>query len=55
MDPTLLRIYRAGFLLALLGLLSGLFGTRDKGPFRWKTPALSAVLLLLWIAEAMGE
>jgi hypothetical protein len=54
-DPTLLRIYRWGFLLAFLGFVTGLFGTTKKTPLRWKAPALSAVLLLLWITAAMGE
>lgn len=54
-DPTLLRIYRWGFLLAFLGLIAGLFGVSSKTPLRWKTPALSIVLLLLWLGQAMGE
>ncbi len=55
MDPTLLRIYRWGFGLALLGLVCGLFGGGSKSPLRWKAPALSAVLLLLWLAHGMAE
>jgi len=54
-DPVLLRIYRWGFLLAFLGLVTGLFGVGKKTPLRWKTPALSTVLLLLWIGQVMGE
>ena len=34
-DPTLLRIYRWGFLLAFLGLIAGLFGVSSKTPVRW--------------------
>jgi len=55
MDPTLLRIYGWGFVCALLGLLLGLCGADDKSPLRWKTPALSTILLLLWLGQAMGE
>ena len=55
MHPTLLRIYGVGLVLALLGLLCGVFGTNSNNPLRWKAPALSAVLLLLWLAQAMGE
>jgi hypothetical protein len=55
MDPTLLRIYGWGFVSALLGLLLGLCGAADKSPLRWKTPALSTILLLLWLGQAMGE
>jgi len=54
-DPALLRIYRWGFLLALLGLIVGLFGIAKKNPLRWKAPALSMFLLLLWFGQAMGE
>jgi hypothetical protein len=54
-DPVLLRIYRWGFLLAFLGLVTGLFGIGKNTPLRWKAPALSTVLLLLWIAQVMGE
>jgi hypothetical protein len=54
-DPTLLRIYRWGFLLAFLGLIAGLFGVTNKTPLRWKAPALSTVLLLLWLGQVMGE
>src|SRR5437016_4227966 len=43
MDPTLLRIYAAGLILSVLGLVCGIFGADDKTPLRWKTPALSAV------------
>lgn len=54
-DPTLLRIYRWGFLFAFLGLVFGLFGIAKRNPLRWKAPALSMVLLLLWFGQAMGE
>jgi hypothetical protein len=54
-DPTLLRIYFIGFWLALLGLVSGLFGSFRNGPLRFKAPSLSAFLILLWIWHAMAE
>ena len=54
-DPTLLRIYGVGLLLSLLGLLSGLCGSFRGGPLRFKAPALSAFLLLLWFAHAVSE
>jgi len=54
-DPTLLRIYGLGLLLSLLGLLSGLGGSFRSGPLRFKAPALSAFLLLLWFAHAAAE
>lgn len=54
-DPTLLRIYRWGLLSAFLGLITGLFGVTNKTPLRWKAPALSTVLLLLWMGQVMSE
>jgi hypothetical protein len=54
-DPTLLRIYGVGFLLAFLWLVFGLFGIAKRNPLRWKAPALSMVLLLVWFGQVMGE
>jgi hypothetical protein len=54
-DPKLLRLYSLGLLLALLGLICSLVGMAQKTPLRFKAPALSLVLLLLWMAQAMGE
>ena len=54
-DPTLVRIYFVGFCLAFLGLVFGLCGIGKKTPVRFKAPALSLFLLLLWIAQAAGE
>jgi len=42
-------------LSAALGLLLGLCGADDKSPLQWKTPALSTILLLIWLGQAMGE
>ena len=54
-DPTLLRIYRFGFWFALLGLVCSMIGVGTKTPLRFKAPALSLVLMLLWMGQAMGE
>lgn len=54
-DPALLRIYFIGFWLALLGLVCSLVGVSKRSPLRFKAPALSIVLLLLWVWQAMGE
>ena len=54
-DPTLLRIYFWGFWSALLGMLCSLIGLTKKTPLRFKAPALSLVLMLLWIGQALGE
>ena len=55
MDPILLRVYGSGLLLASVGLVLGLCGADTQSPLRWKAPALSAVLLLLWLGQAIGE
>lgn len=55
MDPTLRSIYGGTMLLALLGMVIGLCGVASKSPLRWKAPALSFVLLLLVIGQAMCE
>ena len=54
-DPTLLRIYFFGFWSALLGLVCGLIGIVQRTPLRFKAPALSLVLMLLWVAQDLGE
>lgn len=54
-DPTLLRIYRLGFLSAILGLLCAILGITSKSPLRWKGPLLSTCMALLWMMQAMGE
>lgn len=48
-------INRWGFLLAFLGLVTGLFGVANKTPLRWKAPALSTVLLLVFFVQLLGQ
>ena len=55
MDPRLLRIYGFGMVSALLGLVCGVFGTDSQSPLRWKGTILCIFLLLLWLAEVVGE
>jgi hypothetical protein len=55
MDPRLLRIYGFGMVSAFVGLICGVFGADSKNPFRWKGHVLCIFLLLLWLAEAVGE
>jgi hypothetical protein len=54
-DPTVLKIYRAGLLLALGGLACALVGVWNRNPLRWHAPALSLGMLLLWLIWASGE
>ena len=53
--PTLLRIYALGLLFAAVGLILGLVGALTPNPLRWKAPSLSAVFLLLWVGQVIGE
>ena len=54
-DHRLLRIYRWGALLSLVGLVFSLGGIWRKNSFRWHAPALSFGMLALWFVFAMGE
>lgn len=54
-DPTLLKIYRAGVLLALGGFALALIGVWGRNPLRWHAPALSWGMLVLWLIWASGE
>jgi hypothetical protein len=54
-DPLLLRIYRLGALLSLIGILFSLSGAWRPGPLRWHAPICSAGMLLFWFVQAMGE
>jgi hypothetical protein len=51
-DPALMRIYRYGFLSALLGVLLAVLA---KGRVRVGTVSLSVFMLLLWILVAESE
>jgi hypothetical protein len=54
-DPVLMKIYRLGFLTAALGLVVSVGGLASKSALRWKAPALSTVMLLLWLWHAASE
>ena len=54
-DPVLIKIYACGFLTAALGLVVSVGGLATKGPLRWKAPALSTVMLLLWLCQVASE
>jgi hypothetical protein len=51
-DPVLLRIYGWGGLTSLAGLLTSVLG---KGKLKWPSCGLSALMIILWFAAAMGE
>ena len=55
MDPNLLRVYGIGLLTSAIGFFCSLLGGDTKSPVRWKALTLSAVMLLLWFIQAVGE
>jgi hypothetical protein len=54
-DPKLITVYRAGFLLALGGLISGVGGVWRPNALRWYSPALSIAMIVLWCIWMSGE
>jgi hypothetical protein len=54
-DSALMKIYACGFLTAALGLVVSVGGLARKSPLRWKAPALSTVMLLLWLCQVASE
>jgi len=51
-DSALLRIFSWGGLTSLAGLLTSVLG---KGKLKWPSCGLSALMIILWFAAAMGE
>jgi hypothetical protein len=49
------NVLNLGLLTAALGLILGLCGAIGKSPVRWKTPPLSAMLILLWFGMAFAQ
>ena len=54
-DPRLLRIYRWGFSLSLVGLVFALTGAWKPNSLRWHGVGCSLGMLLFWLVAAMGE
>ncbi len=54
-DPRLLRIYRWGIQLSLIGVIFGLAGVWRSSALRWHAPLSAAGALLFWILAASGE
>jgi hypothetical protein len=54
-DPVLLVIYKIGLLLALGGLVMGIFGVSRPGPVRWHAPLCGLGMLAFWIIAASME
>lgn len=54
-DPSLLRIYRWGAMLSLLGIGLAVIGVWKPNPVRWHALACAAGTLVFWIVAAEGE
>lgn len=54
-DPGLMRIYRWGGILAILGILFGIAGMFRKNALRWHAPLCALGMLLFWIMTAVQE
>jgi hypothetical protein len=54
-DPTLLRIFGVGGLLALLAICASLVGIWRKNALRWIALACGMAMLAFWIGAASGE
>jgi hypothetical protein len=54
-DPRLLRIYRWGFSLSLVGLVLALTGAWKPNSLRWHGVGCSLGMLLFWLVAARGE
>jgi len=54
-DPTLLKIFRSGLLLSLVGFLFAVCGVWRASPLRWHAPAGAAGMFLFWFVAVLGE
>jgi len=54
-DPTLMQIYRWGFLSSLAGFVLGIVGCWRRSALRWYAPVSSLGVVAFWIAAAWGE
>ena len=54
-DPSLLKIYRVGLALSVVGLTLAICGAWKSGPLRWSAPLAALGAMLFWFASAMTE
>ena len=54
-DPTLLGIYRWGFLLSIGGIVLGLTGISMPNALRWHAPLAGLGMLASWMIAAAAE
>jgi hypothetical protein len=54
-DPTLMKIFGLGSLLALLAISASLVGLWRKNALRWPALACGVGMLVFWIVAMSGE
>jgi len=54
-DPRLLRIFRSGLLLSLVGFGFGMCGVWRSNPLRWLSPSCAFGMFLFWLLMASME
>jgi hypothetical protein len=54
-DPHLLRIFRWGILLSLVGIILGVGGVWRPSSLRWHAPASAVGTLMFWVMAASME
>jgi hypothetical protein len=54
-DPSLLKIYRAGFALSVGGLVLAAIGATRTNPLRWSAPLAAIACTLFWISSISTE
>ena len=54
-DPLLMRIYRTGGCLSLVGIVFASIGVRKQNPLRWHAGVRAVGTFLFWCFSAMGE
>lgn len=54
-DRRLIRIYDAGLILSLLGIVCSLAGVWRKSLLRWHSPVVSLGVFLFWILAMMPD
>lgn len=54
-DPTLMRIYAAGALLSLVGLILAIVGVWRPSSLRWLALGCAVGTLLFWFVQAANE